>query len=110
MPTPTIVAVDETSITLQWNEPPPELAGNPHRNITQYAVTIIPQDGGESQVVFVRAEEDTFYNVTSLHLATIYDIKVHVVIDTERQGEQTYDIGPPVFSVTTTRAYNNELI
>ena len=98
---PTIVGVNETSITLQWSEPPPALTGNPHRIITQYAVKILPQVGGDPQVFFVPAEIDAVCVITGLHLSTTYDIKVDVVIDTEGQGEQTYDIGSLPFNLTT---------
>ena len=66
------------------------------------------QDGGEPQVAFVPAELGAFYIITNLHVTTIYDIKVEVVIHTEGQGELTYDIKPSVFSVTTKSEYHNK--
>ena len=95
------MGVSKRSITLQWNEPPPDLTGNPPRNITQYAVTVSPQDGGNPHVQFVPAKAGAVCFITNLQTTMAYDIKVEVVIDTERQGEQTYDIGPPQFTVTT---------
>ena len=102
---PNIVGINETSITLQWNVPPPDLTGKPNRNITRYAVTFGPQDGGGSQVAFVPPEIDAAYVLTDLRPHATYDIKVEVIIDTEGQGEQTYDIGPPLFSVSTKSEY-----
>ena len=97
---PSVVAFNMTSVSLQWNEPPPELTGNPHRNITQYVVTVSPQDGGDAKVVFVPAEAGVVGMVTGLRLPNTFDIGIEVVIDTEGQGEQTYDIGVPVITVT----------
>ena len=101
---PIIAGINETSITLQWNAPPPDLTGKPNRNITQYAVTI-SQDSGDSQVAFVPAAIDAVYFIRDLRLHTTYDIKIDVIIDTEGQGEQTYDIGQPLFAVTTRSEY-----
>ena len=58
MQLPIIMGVNETSFTLQWNEPPPALAGDVHRIITLYAVTVVQQNGGDLQVAFVPAETD----------------------------------------------------
>ena len=95
--------VYKTSMTLIWNEPPPILTGTPKRNITQYEVTLIPQDGGHTRLVLVPAEANAAYIVRDLAPGTAYDIKVYVVIDTETkgQGELTYDIGIPLFTITT---------
>ena len=98
---PSVASVNETSITLQWNELPPELTGNPQRNITQYAVTISSQDGRHQEDVFIPAEDIAVYNFRSLQPATTYNIKVNIVIDTAGQGEQTYDIGVSPLIVTT---------
>ena len=95
-----VVAGNKTSVSLQWNEPPPELTGNPHRNITQYVVKVSSQDGGDPQIVFVPAEVGVVGIVTGLRLPNTFDIGTKVVINTEGQGEQTYDIGVPVFTVT----------
>ena len=105
MQSPIVVGINETSITLQWKAPPPDLTGKPNRNITQYAVTVSPQDGGGSQVAFVPAEIDAVCIITDLRLHTTYDIKIDVIIDTEGQGEQTYDIGSPLFALTTKSKY-----
>ena len=88
-------------MTLQWNEPAPELTGNPQRNITQYVVTISSQDGGHSQVVYVPAEADAVYLIAGLQPSTTYDIEMDFVIDTEGQGEQMYDLGVSSLTVTT---------
>ena len=85
---------------MQWNDSPPKLLGSPHRNITQYAATIIPQDGKKSRIVFVPAKAGVVVNVTGLQLPNTFDIRIDVVIDTEGQGEQTYDIGVPMVTVT----------
>ena len=102
------MGVSETSITLQWNEPPPVLTGYPRRNITRYSVAINPQSGGDRQVVFVPAEAGVFKIISNLQNTTVYDIKVSTVINTEGQGEQTYDIGSQVFTLTTTSEYYND--
>ena len=102
---PLVADIAETLITLQWNEPPPELTGNPQRNITYYAITISSQDGEDQQFASVPAEA-AVYNITGLQMATTYDIGINVVIDTEGQGEQTYDLGVPPFIVTT-REYSD---
>ena len=101
------MGISATSITLQWSEPPPVLTGLPHRIIIHYVVTVVPRDGGDSQVVFVPAEAVIVYNITGLNQTT-YDIKVEQVIDTEGQGEQRYDLGSPLLTVTTTTSeYKN---
>ena len=92
-------------MTLRWNRSPPILTGTPKRSITQYEVTLTPQDGGDSRLVLVPAEANAAYIVRDLAPGTAYDIKVYVVIDTETkgQGELTYDIGIPLFTITTGR-------
>ena len=106
---PSVLAVNMTSISVQWNEPPPVLIGNPHRYITQYEVTVSPRDGGNPQVALVPAEAGVVVIVTGLRLPNTFDIGIDVVIDTEGQGEQTYDIGVPVITVTPAGPgkYNN---
>ena len=106
---PSVAAVNLSSISLHWNESAPKLTGNPHRDITQYAVTISSRDGGDSQNVLVPAEAGVVVNVTGVRLPNIFDIGIEVVIDTEGQGEQTYDIGVPVITVTPAAPgkYNN---
>ena len=75
--------------------------------ISHYVVTVIPRDGRDSQVVFIPAEGGIVYNITGLRQTT-YDIKVEHIIDTEGQGELTYDLGLPLLTVTTTSSeYNN---
>ena len=98
---PSIVGISGTSITLQWSEPPPILTGIPRRVIIQYVVTVVPRDGGDSQVVFVPAEDGIMYNITGLKRTT-YDIIVEYIIDTDGQGQQTYDLRSPLLTVTTT--------
>ena len=78
--------------------------GKPHRTITHYIVTVVPRDGGDSQAAFVLAEAGIVYNITGLNQTT-YDVKVEqVIIDTEGQGEQIYDLGSPMVTVTTTQS------
>ena len=93
IPTPSIEDIGDRSISLNWDEPPPELLSDPPRNITQYAVTLTPQDGGPSVSVFVPAEAGTNYEVTGLKPEAAYDIEVLPVIFTEGQGEATFDMG-----------------
>ena len=59
--------------------------------------------------MFVPAEADAVYIITGLQPVTTYDIQIDVVIDTEGQGEQTYDLGVPPLIVTT-REYTSMLI
>ena len=87
------VDVNTTSVSLQWNEPPPRLLGNPQRSITQYEVTTVQRNDGRSQIVFVIAEAGAVYTITSLQSPMAFDIRINVVINTEGQGEQSYDIG-----------------
>ena len=96
---PSVELVNDTSISMKWNETAPELIGNPHRNITQYAVTLSPKDGGDSQHMYVPAEAGVVVNVTGLQLPNTFDIGIDVIIDTEGQGERTYDIGVTVITV-----------
>ena len=91
--TPSIDDIGDRTITLNWDEPPPELLSEPPRNITEYAVTLTPQDGGPSVSVFVPAQAGTSYEVTGLKPETTYDIEVLPVIATEGQGEATFDMG-----------------
>ena len=107
MQSPSVAAVNDTSITLQWNDPPPELTGYPKRNITHYAITVTPKDGGDSQVAFVPAEAGAVYTVAGLHWGSTYDIDVNVFIDTEGQGGQVYDMGISLITVNTTGKGSN---
>ena len=91
------------SVTLGFDDPPPELTGEPPRSVTQYAVTLTPQDGSPPITVFVSAEASTNYTVLGLKPETSYDVEVGVVIDTEGQGEETYDLGVPKFSIETSK-------
>ena len=107
---PSVELVNATSISLHYNESIPLLRGNPNRNITQYLVKVSPRDGGDQQVVFVTPEVSAVVIVTGLNLLNTFDIGTEVVIDTEGQGEQTYDIGVPVITVTSaTRKYSKYL-
>ncbi len=96
-----IINIEDMRITLSWNDPPPSLSGDIPREITQYAVTVTPQDGGPSQTVYVPAEGGAEYTITGLMPGTAYDIDIEVVIDTDGQGEVEYDIGIPAQEVTT---------
>ncbi len=96
-----IINIEDMNITLSWNDLPPSLSGDIPREITQYAVTVTPQDGGPSQTVYVPAEEGVEYTVTGLMPGTTYDIDIEVVIDTDGQGEVEYDIGVERQTVTT---------
>ena len=80
LPTPSL-DVDGTSVFLTWDNPPPQLKGDPPREITQYAVTATPQDGGPSETFYVPAEEGASITVSDLDPETAYDIKVSAVID-----------------------------
>ena len=93
--------VTSKSISLNWDQPPPELTGDLQRTITQYAVTVTPEDGDPLDTVVVPAEAGTVYTIDNLTPDTAYDIQISVVIDTERQGEETFDIGAPSLSATT---------
>ena len=93
--------MDTSSFSLQWNGVPPKLTGSPRRNITQYAVTISRRDGEAPKVVYIPAEAGTVYAVTGLQKLSTYDIEVDVVIDTEGQGKQTYDLGISLITVNT---------
>ena len=87
-----------TLISLQWNDPPPRLLGSPQRSITQYEVTAVQRDGEGSQIALVTAEAGVVYTVSTLHSPMGFDFKTNVVINTEGQSEQSYDIGVPPLS------------
>ena len=97
----TIAGVNETSITLQWNGSLPEMTGSPQRNIRQYVVTISSQDGGDRQVVLIPPETLGVHTITGLQSTTTYYVVINVIIDTDGQGERTYDLGIPSLTVTT---------
>ncbi len=107
LPTPSLSNIEDMSLTLRWDEKPPELSGNPQRQITEYAVTVAPQDGGPSQTVYVPAEEGAEYTITGLMPGTMYSVDVGVVVDTDGQGELTYDIDVPPLNVNTSKAVNH---
>ena len=109
MPTPTF-DVDGTSVSLTWPDPPPQLEGEPQRAIAQYAVTATPQDGGPSETFYVPAEEGAELTLSGLDPETTYDIGVSAVIDTEGQGEETFDLGFPPMSITTCKFILFDLI
>ena len=77
------------------------MEGDIPREITQYSITATPQDGGPSVTFYVLAEEGASITVSDLDPETAYDIKVSAVIDTEGQGEETFDLGLPSLSITT---------
>ncbi|XP_072042464.1 uncharacterized protein [Amphiura filiformis] len=98
------------SVTLSWDEPPPALESNPPRNITHYAVTLTPQDGGSSQTVYVPVEASTNYTITGLKQGTMYDVETRVVIKTEGQGEpEPYAFGIPHVNFTTCKLLYSKL-
>ena len=101
LPPPSLGEVGARSITLNWDEPPPELTSELPRNITQFAVTLTPRDGGDPITVYTPAEAGTSLDVPGLTPETEYDIEVMAVIDTEGQGEETYDLGIPILTVNT---------
>ena len=103
LPSPSFIDVGDRSITLTFEAPPPALAGDLDRNITQYAVTLTPQDGGDPITVFVPAEAGSEVTVSGLEPETIYDVKIEAVIDTAGQGEETYDVGFTPMSVETSK-------
>ena len=98
---PSVANIDVWSFSLQWNGSPPELTGNPPRNITQYAVTVSQQDSEDPQIVYVPAVTDASCVVTGLQPETKYDIQTSVVIDTDGQGEQTHELGIHLITVNT---------
>ena len=100
-----IVYVTSDSITLNWVEPPPALTGNLQRAITQYAVTVVSEDDTPLYPVFIPAEAGIGFTFYNLEPGTAYDIHISAVIDTENQGEVTFDIGEPSLSSTTCKEY-----
>ena len=90
---------------------PPMLEGDPQRAITQYAVTLTPQDGGPAQIAYIPAEAGT-YPVEGLSPETMYDVLFEPVIDTEGQGEEPFDLGIAPLMLETSRfaTYFNDFI
>ena len=105
LPPPSLGDIGSRSVTLNWDEPPPELAGDLVRNITQYAITLTPQDGGDPITVFAPAEAGSSLEVTGLKPETAYDIEVMAVINTDGQGEETYDLGIPILTIETSKQF-----
>ena len=103
VPPPSLGDIGSRSVTLNWDEPPPKLAGELLRNITQYAVTLTPQDGGDPITVFAPAEAGSSLEITELTPETAYDIEVMAVINTDGQGEETYDLGIPTLNIETSK-------
>ena len=103
LPPPSLGDVGARSVILNWDEPPPELTGDLPRAITQYAVTLTPRDGGSPISTFAPAEAGTSLRVTGLKPETEYDVEVMAVIDTEGQGEETYDLGIPILTIETSK-------
>ena len=79
------------------------MAGEILRNISQYAITLTPKDGGDPITVFAPAEAGTSLEVTGLKPETDYDIDIMAVIDTEGQGEETYDLRIPKLTIKTSK-------
>ena len=71
------------------------------RNITQYAVTLTPQDGGDPITAFVPAEAGGEVTIPGLEPETTYDVLVEAVIDTVGQGEEIFDLGFTPMTVAT---------
>ena len=103
LPSPSFTDIGGRSVTLSFDEPPPELAGDLERSITQYAVTLTPQDGGDPITVLVPAEAGSEGTVSGLEPETTYDVLVEAVIDTPGQGEETYDLGFTPMTVGTSK-------
>ena len=93
LPSPSFADIGGRSITISFDEPPPELADDLGRSITQYAVTLTPQDGGDPITVLVPAEAGSEGIVSGLEPETTYDVLVEGVIDTPGQGEEIFDLG-----------------
>ena len=103
LPSPSFTEVGDRSVTLSFDEPPPALVGDLERNITQYAVTLTPQDGGDPITIFVPSGTGSEVTVQDLEPETTYDVKVEAVIDTAGQGEETYDLGFTPMTVETSK-------
>ena len=101
LPAPSFTDIRGRSITVTFDEPPPELAGDLVRNITQYSVTLTPQDGGDPITVFVPAEAGGEVTIPGLEPETAYDVLVEAVIDTAGQGEETFDLGFTLMTIET---------
>ena len=101
MPTLTLGDIGSNTVMITFNDPPPQLPGEPQRSIKQYEVTFTPQDGGPSKTVIVPAEAGATVEVPGLEPETMYDITTRAVIETEGQGEEMYDLGAPLISVLT---------
>ena len=100
---PSVTNIGGRSITLSFADPPPELTGDIERSITQYAVTLTPQDGGDPITVFVPAEAGSEVTVPGLEPETTYEVLVESVIDTAGQGEEIYNLGGDPFTVETSK-------
>ena len=101
LPSPSFTDIGGRSVTLSFDESPPELAGDLERSITQYAVTLTPQDGGDPITVSVPAEAGAEVTVPGLEPETTYDVEVEAVIDTAGQGEEVFDLGFTPMTVET---------
>ena len=101
LPSPSFTDIGGRSVTLRFDEPPPELAGDLERSITQYAVTLTPQDGGDPITVLVPAEAGSEGTVSGLEPETTYDVLVEPVIDTPGQEEEIYNLGFTPITVET---------
>lgn len=107
LPSPVFGGDDGTSVTLTFEEPPPELpGGDPPRSIAVYVVTFTPQDGGPAQTVSVPAEEGATLTVSGLTPETAYDVSVSAGIETEGQGLETFDLGFAPLAYSTCKCYN----
>ena len=101
------VDITERSVTLSFDTPPPEVTGDLERSITQYAVTLTPQDGGDPISVFVLAEVGAIVTIRDLESGTTYEVAVNAVIHTAGQGEETYDLGFTPMIVEISKLHHN---
>ncbi len=77
------------------------LDSDPPRNITEYALTFTPEDGGPPETVFIPAEAGNF-TVPGLQPETVYELDIAPVIVTEGQTEPgIYNLGQPPLDLET---------
>ncbi len=104
MPSPNVTDIGARSISLNWDEPPPELQSDPPRQITYYAVTATPQDGGDPVTVYVPATPGEDHEIPGLNPETPYDINIAAVVETEGQDEPgIYDFGLAPMAIETSK-------
>ena len=101
LPSPSFTDIAGRSVTLSFADPPPELTSDIERSITQYAVTLTPQDGGDPITAFVPAEAGAEITVPGLKPETMYSVEIEAVIDTAGQGEEIYNLGGDPLTIET---------